>query len=408
MAQDRTATGLDPFGAFVERIADEKARAATTAILAAIPEEPPPQPLEGVRLAVKDNIPVNGMTWTAGLPLFAERRAAETALCVKMLQWAGAHVVGMTRTDAAGFGMMTPDVTNPRWPYLTAGGSSGGSAAAVAGGLADLALGTDTGGSVRVPAACCGLYGLKVTFGEVPIDEVTPLAEFFDHCGLIAGDIDLLIMAARKLLAMPEAEDFERSHLIGWDRHRLETVDPEVADTVRSQLERLRGCGHRVVEIELPEREELTNAHGVIACVEALKAWSDYWPEQAHLFGETAARTLRYAQDIDAGTAAWARDVVTVAKEEMARVFDTVELVIGPVMMCAAPRAGVRKVTVRGEEMPVLRALVSETCPFNVSGHPALSVPVDSGTKAGPAAIQIAGRVDSEIEMLAFVKRWLV
>ena len=95
----------------------------------------------------------------------------------------------MTRSDAAGFGVVTPDVKNPVWPDRIAGGSSGGSAAAVAAGLADIGLGTDTGGSTRIPAACCGLFGFKPSHGRIPLDGVWPLAPSFDVVGWMTRDL---------------------------------------------------------------------------------------------------------------------------------------------------------------------------------------------------------------------------
>src|SRR5262245_13213155 len=179
---------LDPFGAFVDR-------AATSS---GVPSQ---GPLAGLRLGVKDNIAVAGLKWTAGLPLFSARMAEHDASCVAALRAAGAEITGTLATDSAGFGMMTPGVINPLAADRTAGGSSGGSAAAVAAGLVDIALGTDTAGSVRVPAACCGLYGLKPTYGRISLDGVTPLSRSFDHVGVLAADIDALERTARVLLA---------------------------------------------------------------------------------------------------------------------------------------------------------------------------------------------------------------
>src|SRR5262245_35584175 len=179
---------LDPFGAFVDR-------AATSS---GVPSQ---GPLAGLRLGVKDNIAVAGLKWTAGLPLFADRIAEHDAPCVAALRAAGAEVVGTVATDSAGFGMMTPGVINPLAADRTVGGSSGGSAAAVAAKLADIALGTDTAGSVRVPAACCGLYGLKPTCGRISLDGVTPLSRSFDHVGILAADLNVLARTTDVLLA---------------------------------------------------------------------------------------------------------------------------------------------------------------------------------------------------------------
>src|SRR5690242_1409067 len=129
-------------------------------------------PLAGLRVAVKDNIRVDGLPFTAGLPMYRGRVASRDATAVRLIREAGAQIVGVTCTDAAGLGVATPAVTNPASPDHIAGGSSGGAAAAVAAGDADLGLGTDTGGSVRIPAACCRIYGFKPSHGRVSTDGV--------------------------------------------------------------------------------------------------------------------------------------------------------------------------------------------------------------------------------------------
>ena len=149
----------------------------------------PASPLHGVNIAVKDNIDTAGALCSAGLPFLAERRATKDAVVVAALRAAGAVILGMTATDSGAFGVVTPAVTNPNHPSLIAGGSSGGSAAAVAAGLCDAALGTDTGGSVRIPAACCGVYGFKPTYGVISVAGIRPLTERFDHVGILARTI---------------------------------------------------------------------------------------------------------------------------------------------------------------------------------------------------------------------------
>ncbi len=148
MRGEDDSRSVDRFGAFVAFTPDAPAGAG---------------PLAGLRVAVKDNIAVAGLPFTAGHPLFSDRTADTDAPAVRQLRDAGARIVGVTYTDAGGFGVTTPVVKNPAAPGRTVGGSSGGSAAAVAAGLADVALGTDTGGSVRIPAACTGLVGFKPT-----------------------------------------------------------------------------------------------------------------------------------------------------------------------------------------------------------------------------------------------------
>lgn len=386
-----TATPDEPLGAFVDRVRSPAGGEG---------------PLAGVRLAIKDNIAVEGLKWTAGLPLYANRIAERDAACVAILRRAGATIVGTTVTDSAGFGMMTPGVGNPIAPGRTAGGSSGGSAAAVAGGLADLALGTDTGGSVRVPAACCGIYGLKPTYGRVSVDGVTPLSFAFDHVGLLAGDIEVL---ERGWLALAggggHAAAAPQIRRIGFDPARLEICDALIRAGIEQTLAQLSREGYALVEIALPEQVALAEIHGAIVCGEALEIWRDHWPVHAAGFTKTAARSLTYAALIEPGEIVKARQVLADVRRYMAEQFEGVDAILGPTIAVEPPVAGARQVRLGGADVPVVSALLAETCPFNVSGHPALSMPLYANTGCGtPVALQIAANADCERSALALAR----
>ncbi len=146
----------------------------------------------------------------------------------------------MTHSDAAGFGVVTPEVKNPLWPDRIAGGSSGGSAAAVAAGLADIGLGTDTGGSTRIPAACCGLFGFKPSHGRIPLDGVWPLAPSLDVVGWMTRDLATLERTAAVLLNFSGASEVAPNELrLGVDLNRLDRCAPEVQLAFERLLPRL-------------------------------------------------------------------------------------------------------------------------------------------------------------------------
>ena len=166
------------------------ARPQPNGIFLAEPEAPP----EGKRLAVKDLFDTAGMTTTYGSIVFAEHVPERNAETVTRLEAAGYANVGKTNLHEFAYGITSVNphfgtVPNPRYPGRMAGGSSGGSAAAIAAGLAEYALGTDSGGSIRIPAACCGIVGFKPSFGLVSLDGVFPLAPSFDHAGPMAGSV---------------------------------------------------------------------------------------------------------------------------------------------------------------------------------------------------------------------------
>ncbi len=382
---------LDPYGAFVDRVASPHGGEG---------------PLAGVRLAVKDNIAVAGLRWTAGLPLYADRIAEHDAACVATLRQAGATIVGTVASDSAGFGMMTPGVSNPIAPGRTVGGSSGGSAAAVAAGLADLALGTDTGGSVRVPAACCGLFGLKPTYGRISVEGVTPLSYAFDHIGLLAADIEVLEKSWLALSGgVSPAEPETEIRRLGFDPARLSLADATIRAGIEQLLARLVREGYALVEVALPEQAALAEIHGAIVCGEALEIWRDHWPAHASGFTKTAARSLSYAALIEPGDIVKAGQVLVDVRRYMAEQFAEVDAILGPTIAVEPPVEGARLVSMGGVDVPVVNALLAETCPFNVSGHPALSVPLAAHTSCGtPVALQIAVKADRERSVLALAR----
>lgn len=380
----------DPYGAFVDRVASPAAGSG---------------PLGRVLLAVKDNIAVAGHRWTAGLPLFADRTASRDAACVARLRAAGACIVGVTATDSAGFGMMTPDVANPIAPERTAGGSSGGSAAAVAAGLADLALGTDTGGSVRVPAACCGVYGLKPTYGRVAMDGVTPLSPTFDHVGLLAADLDILEAGWRALSPDNRKTRATPVRSVGFDPARLAAADAAPRDGIAMVLARLAERGIAVREIVLPGALEIAEVHGAIVCAEALEIWHEHWPREADRFTPTARKSLSYAAQLTRAEIALAQSRLSGLRAAIARPFDEVDAIVGPTLAIEPPRVGARTAVLWGETVPVVFALLAETVTFDVSGHPALAMPHPAMTAAGtPVSVQIATRPDAELHAIELAR----
>ena len=209
----------DPYGAFLSRCTGEM---------------PCSGPLTGVSIAVKDNIEVKGQPFTAGLPLFKDRLASRDANVVSLLKQAGAVISGMTVTDSAGFGVLTPEVKNPALEGCTVGGSSGGAAAAVAAGFAHIGLGTDTGGSIRIPAACCGLFGFKPSHGLISMDGVWPLAPSFDTLGFLARDLVPLEKTLQFVLGWEAAPALPATLRLGIDAPLMHACDDDVVATIEA------------------------------------------------------------------------------------------------------------------------------------------------------------------------------
>lgn len=346
-------------------------------------------PLHGSWLAVKDNICVAGLPHTAGHPMFAQRVAPADAEAVSRLRAAGARVLGVTHTDAGGFGVTTPGVLNPANPALIVGGSSGGSAAAVAAGLADIGLGTDTGGSVRIPAACCGLYAFKPSAGRVPLDGVWPMAPSLDHLGLISRGLPLLRTAAPALLGTSLTPS-GRMARYGVDPRRLKGMDPVVANAFAKFVDRLRAAGACVLEVELPQRNTVRAAHAIKVLHEARGVYAPFWPQGREALGAAARHALGIAQDIDAAAVVEAEALAARIRRKLDDVLAQVDAVLTPTLPVGPPAVGTRRVSLDFEQVPLVAALTAETAIANLTGCPALVLPMALGPgDAGSTSVQV-------------------
>lgn len=344
--------------------------------------------LSGMRVAVKDNIAVAGLPFTAGHDLFAARVASDSATAVQRLRAAGARVVGVTRTDAGGFGVTTPGVDNPLLPGHSAGGSSGGAAAAVAAGLADIGLGTDTGGSVRIPAACCGLFGFKPSQGAVPADGVWPMAPALEQVGLMCRSFDLLLRASASLLAQP-LSGAPAAPVLGVDFDRIDACEEPVRSGFRGVVAMLEKAGVRIMPVSLPPREATIAAHGILALAEAREVYAACAPGDLSRLGVAARSALAWGAQLGPETVMNARSQARQIVAGFKDLFDTVDAILTPTIPIPVPRHGVRTVMLAGQAVPPVTALVAETCLANLAGTPALAMPLASAAAAAPVSVQL-------------------
>ncbi len=351
-------------------------------IFLARPERPGP----GIRLAVKDLFDTAGLTTTYGSPIFADHVPAETAEAVCRLEAAGYANVGKANLHEFAYGVTSLNphfgaVPNPRAPGRIAGGSSGGSAAAIAAGLAEAALGTDSGGSIRIPAACCGIAGFKPTYGLVPMEGCWPLAPSFDHGGPMAADV--AGCTAMMCALVPGFEPVQLGGLtagIAW----LDGCDA----LVRARVEEAAALvDARPVDFPLPE--------GVapVFMREAADVHRDLFSEYADSYGEDVRRRLERCLEVtdheyEAGLRARAD-----YRRQALDALGELDVLLVPALPCVPPRVdeakGFRK---RG----TLR-----TFPFNALGWPALSLPCGIAEHGLPAAVQIVGRPGDDARVLA-------
>jgi aspartyl-tRNA(Asn)/glutamyl-tRNA(Gln) amidotransferase subunit A len=325
---------------------------------------------------------------------------------VSRLRAAGAVVVGKTRTHEFAYGVVTPGTVNPWDPGRIAGGSSGGSAAAVAAGLVPGALGSDTAGSIRIPSACCGVVGLKPTWGRVPATGVWPLSWSCDHVGPIAADVADVALLDRVLAGEPGPPGPAWGPRPGGPRigrlasDGLEPVDPAVTAVVDELCRRIEAAGARIEEVTLP----LAAARGAVAAVVLAEAAAAH----ARLLAETGEDGYSRAMlaMIRIGRSALAGEYLTGLRYR-GRFAARVEALLAgrdalllPTLPCVAPAVGRRTLAIAGTQVGVQAALTRLPGPFNCSGSPVLSLP--AGLADGlPVGVSLVGRIGGDRDLLA-------
>ena len=350
----------------------------------------------GVRLAVKDLIDMEGEPTTAGSRAVAAKAKPATldARCLAGARAAGARIVGRTNLHELALGVTginpwygTP--VNPLDPGLVPGGSSSGSAVAVATEEADVAYGSDTGGSVRIPSACCGTAGLKTTWGRIPLDGVWPLSPSFDTVGPMARDVAGLV-AGMELLEPGFSLETATATAAGAAELRVGRLpidaDPAITNAVRRALD-LTGWVWR--DVEVPGWDDATISAGLLLVVEAWHSDAALVADDPQGIGEDVRSRLELGSTFDdaAVRAAWLAQRDWQATFE--RVFDAIDLLVTPTLTIFPPRIE------EGENLLVSRC----TLPVNLAGVPALSLPVPTRGPL-PASIQLIGPAHSEARLL--------
>jgi amidase len=347
----------------------------------------------GVRLAVKDCIDVAGVPTTVGCPVIAERArpAARDAAVVAAARRSGARIVGKTNLaelcwSAVGTNAWSGTPVNPADPRRVPGGSSSGSAVAVATGEADVALGTDTGGSVRIPAACCGIVGLKTTWGRVPVDGVYPLAPSLDTVGPLGADV----AAVERGMRLIEPGFAAGSGEVRVARVRPET-NPEVDPAVEAAIDAaLAAAGIVTTEVAGLDFDAANAAASLLIDVEAYQVNEYLMPDLARLSSYNQ-RNLPAAAAVTADQEAAANRIRASVREWFAGLQARHPFLALPTLVGAPPLIGDRGRI----------ALTLLTMPVNLAGLPALALPVPGGPAGLTASLQLVGPPGSEGQLLA-------
>jgi aspartyl-tRNA(Asn)/glutamyl-tRNA(Gln) amidotransferase subunit A len=346
---------------------------------------------DGITVAVKDLFDTAGLATTYGSAVFAEHIPGTTAAAVAALESAGYANVGKTNLHEFAYGTTSENphygtVPNPVAPGRIAGGSSGGSAAALAAGLADTALGTDSGGSIRIPAACCGLVGFKPTYGLVSLQGCFPLAPSFDHAGPMARSVEeceAMLGALAPGFEPATIESLEELRVgVAW----VDEADPLVAEQVSAAAAWFPD--RRELELRYPREVD------DLFMREVADVHRELYPEHGDLYGEDVASKIERCLEVseaEAGAAARAREAY---REEAHELVSELDLLVTPTLRFVAPPVGIGDLELR-------RDLIRFTYPFNTLGWPALALPCGAAEEGLPASVQLVGRPGDDGRVLA-------
>ncbi|MFG1622414.1 amidase [Kribbella sp. NPDC049227] len=349
-------------------------------------------PLHGVPVAIKDLIDIAGLPTTCGSATSSGATAQADAEVVRRLRDAGAVIIGKTTLHEFAYGA-TGDRSvhgasrNPADPSRMSGGSSGGSAVAVASGMVPLALGTDTAGSVRVPAALCGVVGLKPAYDAVPSTGVHPLAPTLDHVGLFGATAEDVLIGYEALSDRQLLPGNGERLSVGWIQPGdLAVADPRIEELTLALLTRAPFALATVRGF--PKDRDLFEVFSTLQGREAFQVHEHHLDDdQDRIDPEVVARLYR-GKDISAAQYAEADEARREFRATVDQLLSTYDVLALPTVPTVAPTLGERRITVAGTEVEVRAALLSLTSPWNLAGVPAISVP--AGRLDGlPVALQL-------------------
>ena len=381
-------------------------------------------PLHGVPVALKDIIYTRGVRTTMGSALYAGHVPDHSATVARKLEEAGSVLIGKTNTHELAYGP-TGDrsyfgpTLNPHDARRITGGSSGGSGAAVAANLCYGALGSDTGGSIRIPAALCGTVGMKPTFGRVSKSGVFPLSWSLDHVGPITRTVEDNALMLNVLTGHdPEdpysvdhpAEDFARYLQRGLrgagiglpTSFYFDQVDEEVGVLVREAMEVFRSLGAQVREVEIPNLVDTLHAQRLILGAEAYAVHEERLENEPEAFDEEVCERLMDGARPRAYRYANARRRGVLATDEFDHALQGVDVLLTPTLPIVATEIGQREVRIGDNKESVRSALTRYTGPTDLTGHPSLSIPCGITTSGLPVGLQLIGRHFDEATLYRF------
>jgi amidase len=365
-------------------------------------------PLSGLTFAVKDLFGIEGHVTGAGNPRWLETHspAAETAPAVLALLAAGAKMIGKTITDELAYSLNGDNIhygtpKNSKAPDRVPGGSSSGSASAVAAGLCDFALGSDTGGSVRIPASYCGLFGIRTTHGVISAKGVVPLMPSFDTVGWFARDAEIFAAVGEILLPSQTTGPSFTRLVIAEDAFAI--VDPGVREGLEAKVEALRASFGQAESVTVAPGGDLEKWRQAFRTASAYETWQihgEWIDSQKPVFSAPIAERFAYAKSVRKADAEAARGTQSAIKSRLDEIVKDDTLVVLPSAPGPAP-----KLAATGAEVEDFRQRAQRlTCIAGLAGLPQISIPALE-IEGAPVGLSFMGPAGSGRRLLEFVRR---
>jgi aspartyl-tRNA(Asn)/glutamyl-tRNA(Gln) amidotransferase subunit A len=403
-------------------ITEEEGRKAATEAESEIRKGQYRGPLHGIPISIKDLFATRGVRTTAGSKVLAKWIPDFDATAVARLHQAGMVLVGKTNMHEFAYGVTNDNphygpARNPWDPTRVAGGSSGGSAAAVASSECTASLGSDTGGSIRTPAAVCGVVGLKPTYGRVSRYGAIPLAWSLDHVGPLTKSVeDAAIMLAA--IAGPDPKDPSASLRplpdyrkemqgsisgvrLGVPRqYFFEHVDPEIQKLVTAAIRQLASMGTTSVEVDIPDLESCSAMEAHITLAEATSYHEPYLKRQADAYSPGVRTNLEAGRYLLATDYVKSQRARTLLQRNFNEAFNRADVIVSPTLPAFSPPVG--EVWVQSGDLRenVIDAFLRFNIPYDLTGFPAISIPCGLSSTGLPIGLQIAGRAFDETTVL--------
>ena len=360
-------------------------------------------PLHGIPVSLKDLVDLKGIRTTAGSLVRASHVATEDADVTSRLRDAGAVFVGKTNLHEFAFGTTTEDsgfgkAHHPVDPSRSPGGSSGGSALAIATGMSLGTVGTDTGGSIRIPAAVCGIVGLKPGWGEISASGVVPLSRQLDHVGPLGACVtdawiqyNAMLPAGRQTTGVPAAASLKGLRLGVPAGYLFDQLDADVERVVMSTIDTLRRSGAIVTEVAIPHATDMAAIYLHLVLGDAAEYHARTLISRPQDYTPNVRLRLEMARYVLAEDYVRALRGKAVIAHEVDRAMDGVDALVLPSLAIPAPPIGAVTMPVKGGPEAVRTLMLRCTQPFNLSGHPAISIPCGHAHGGLPIGFQLAG-----------------